>query len=74
MGRVKDFIGEDYLTEKVSFWRFIRQHRISMIKITGLDKLQRGLAEVQRAMSHLDGELATVRFDPHDPSSIEAAI
>jgi hypothetical protein len=45
-----------------------------MIKITGLDKLQRGLAEVQRAMSDLDGELGTVRFDPNDPSSIEAAI
>jgi hypothetical protein len=45
-----------------------------MFKITGLDKLHRELAEAQRAMSDLDGELGTVRFDPHDPSSIETAI
>jgi hypothetical protein len=45
-----------------------------MLKITGLDKLQRELAEAQRAMSDVDGDLATVRFDPNDPSSIEAAI
>ena len=45
-----------------------------MIKITGLDKLQRELAEAKRAMSELDGELGTVSFDPNDPSSIQAAI
>ena len=45
-----------------------------MFKITGLDKLQRELAEAQRALSDFDDELGTVRFDPHDPSSIEAAI
>lgn len=45
-----------------------------MFKLTGLDKLQRELAEAQRAMRDIDGELGTVRFDPHDPSSIEAAI
>ena len=45
-----------------------------MFKITGLDKLQRELAEAQRALSNLDGELSTFRFDPHDPASIEAAI
>ena len=45
-----------------------------MFKITGLDKLQRELAEAQRALSELDGELGTVNFDPHDPASIEVAI
>lgn len=45
-----------------------------MIKITGLDKLQREINEAQRALSELDGQLGTVHFDPHDPSSIESAI
>lgn len=45
-----------------------------MLKITGLDKLQRELKEAQRALEALDGELGTVKFDPHDPLSIEAAI
>lgn len=45
-----------------------------MFKITGLDKLQRELAEAQRALRDLDGELGTVSFDPFDPASIEAAI
>lgn len=45
-----------------------------MLKITGLDKLQRELEEAQRALETLDGELGTVNFNPHDPSSIEAAI
>lgn len=45
-----------------------------MLKITGLDKLQKDLKEAQRALSELDGELGTVNFNPHDPASIEAAI
>jgi len=45
-----------------------------MLKITGLDKLQRDLKEAQHALDELDGELGTVSFDPHDPASIEAAI
>lgn len=45
-----------------------------MIKITGLDKLQRDLADAQKALAAIDGELGSVRFDPHDPSSIESAI
>ncbi|WP_111463470.1 MULTISPECIES: hypothetical protein [unclassified Pseudomonas] len=45
-----------------------------MLKITGLDKLQRDLNEAQNALSELDGELGTVSFDPHDPASIETAI
>ncbi len=45
-----------------------------MIKITGLDKLQRDLADAQKALAAIDGELGGVRFDPYDPSSIESAI
>lgn len=45
-----------------------------MFKITGLNKLHRELVEAQRAMNDFDGELGTIRFDPNDPSSIEAAI
>jgi hypothetical protein len=42
--------------------------------ITGLDKLQRDLRDAQTALSGLDGDLCTLRFDPNDPASIEAAI
>jgi hypothetical protein len=45
-----------------------------VIKITGLDKLQRDLADAQKALAAIDGQLGSVRFDPHDPSSIENAI
>jgi hypothetical protein len=45
-----------------------------MLKITGLDKIQRELSEAEAALGELDGELGTVNFNPNDPSSIEAAI
>ena len=45
-----------------------------MFKIAGLDQLSRDLEDAQKAMSAMDGELGSVRFDPHDPASIEAAI
>ncbi|WP_376960763.1 hypothetical protein ABNQ39_22610 [Azospirillum sp. A26] len=45
-----------------------------MLKMTGLDQLQRQLQEAQDALQEIGGELGTVRFDPHDPGSIEAAI
>lgn len=45
-----------------------------MIKITGLDKLQKELQDVQRILGELDGELGTINFDPHNPASIEPAI
>jgi hypothetical protein len=45
-----------------------------MLKVTGLDNLQRQLDDAQRAFRALDGELATVRFDPHNSESIQAAI
>ena len=44
------------------------------VKISGLDKLQKELAELQRAMVSLDGEVATLRFDPDDPASVQRAI
>ncbi|KKF38678.1 hypothetical protein EYY83_04650 [Hafnia alvei] len=45
-----------------------------MLKITGLDKLQKELKEAQQALGALDGHLGTVHFDPQDPESIETAI
>jgi len=45
-----------------------------MIKVTGFDQLARELEDAQKAMAALDGELGIVKFDPHDPASIEAAI
>lgn len=45
-----------------------------MSNITGLDKLSKQLADAQKALEALDGELGTVSFNPDDPASIEAAI
>lgn len=45
-----------------------------MVRITGLDKLQKELKQAQQALNELDGELCVVNFDPNDPASIEAAI
>jgi hypothetical protein len=45
-----------------------------MLKITGLDKLTNNLEDAKKALEGLDGELGTVRFNPADPGSIEAAI
>ena len=44
------------------------------IKGTGLDQLQRDLAQASTAFASLDGEIATLQFDPADPSSVEVAI
>ena len=45
-----------------------------MLKIDGLDKLNRNLEDAQKAIAEIDGELGSVNFDPQDPESIEAAI
>lgn len=45
-----------------------------MLKITGLEKLEKEIKEAEQALSELEGELGVVNFDPHDPASIEAAI
>jgi hypothetical protein len=44
------------------------------MKITGLEELQKSMRELQNAVSELDGNIASVNFDPHDPQSIELAI
>jgi SepF-like predicted cell division protein (DUF552 family) len=44
------------------------------IKITGLDELQRQFGDAQKAFEALDGEIGTLRFDPSEPGSIDAAI
>ncbi len=44
------------------------------IKITGLDRLQRQLEEAGRAFQALDGDVATLSFNPDDPASIDRAI
>lgn len=45
-----------------------------MIKITGLDELTRKMDQLAKFAEEVDGELATVSFDPVDPGSIETAI
>lgn len=44
------------------------------VSITGLDKLQRDLADAQRAFQSLDGTIATLKFDPNDPASVNAGV
>ena len=44
------------------------------INITGLDQLQRQLEEAQRALNSLDGTIDTLKFNPNDPQSVQAAI
>lgn len=45
-----------------------------MFKITGLDALTKKMDQLARFAEEVNSELATVAFDPTDPSSIEAAI
>lgn len=45
-----------------------------MVKITGLDKLTKDLDQLSKAMAELDGDICQVKFNPHDPVSIEQAI
>ncbi len=44
------------------------------MKITGPDALQRTLEDAGQAFATLDGEVATLTFNPGDPASVEAAI
>ncbi len=44
------------------------------LKITGLDALQKQFDDAANALQALDGELATVKYNPNDPSSVEAAV
>ncbi len=45
-----------------------------MFEIKGLDKLTKELNAAQTALKELDGTIGSVRFDSHDPASIETAI
>ena len=45
-----------------------------MLKITGFDELGKSLDELQKATAALDGDIASVNFDPSDPESIEHAV
>lgn len=45
-----------------------------MLKITGLDNLQKELEDAQRALQSLDGHLTTVKYDPNNAESVNAAI
>lgn len=45
-----------------------------MVKVTGLDKLHRQLTDAKSAFGALDGQFATVSFDPNNPASIAKAI
>ncbi|MBS1078713.1 hypothetical protein JK217_13330 [Gluconobacter kondonii] len=45
-----------------------------MFKITGLDKLTREMDQLAKFATEVDGELASVAFDPTDPGSLETAI
>ena len=49
------------------------QVHVSM-PIKGLDQLTRKLRELAEASAALDGNIASVSFDPEDPQSIENAI
>jgi hypothetical protein len=44
------------------------------VEIKGLEKLQREFADAMRALSSLDGTIATVKIDPTDPGSARKAI
>ena len=43
-------------------------------KITGLNVLQKNLDQAAKALGALDGELTTLKFNPDDPASVEAAL
>jgi hypothetical protein len=44
------------------------------INITRLDELKKQLDDAAKALHALDGDIATLKFNPNDPSSVEAAV
>jgi saccharopine dehydrogenase-like NADP-dependent oxidoreductase len=44
------------------------------VEIKGLDRAQRQIEDLAEASKELDGEITTVKFNAHDPESIESAI
>lgn len=47
---------------------------MAKMMITGLDKLQREINQLQKTIASLDGDITSVNFDPEDPQSIDVAI
>ena len=45
-----------------------------ILKITGLDKLQKELNDLANAARALDGEIGNFTFNPNDPTSVENAV
>jgi hypothetical protein len=41
------------------------------MKISGLDAFKRKMTELEKAVADLDGHIAEVIFDPHDPASFD---
>ena len=44
------------------------------LSVSGFDKLQRELEDVQSALASLDSTIATLRFDPSSAASVQKAI
>ncbi|WP_249976773.1 hypothetical protein [Vreelandella olivaria] len=44
------------------------------MSLKGLDDLKRKLQELQKVADELDGNIANLSFEPHDPQSIDLAI
>jgi hypothetical protein len=44
------------------------------MKITGLDAITKKMEQLAKFAGELDGDVANVSFDPHDPASIDQAI
>ena len=45
-----------------------------MLKISGLTELTKQFEDAQRALHALDGNIATVKFNPNDEASVQVAI
>jgi len=46
--------------------------KLFKVELSGFDELQKTLADAQRAIESLDGELATLRVDPNNPQAAVA--
>ncbi len=60
--------------EPIKLNRHEKLNEVTMFKIKGLDTLIKKTKQLSSFTQEIDGELANVSFDPHDPISIEAAI
>jgi hypothetical protein len=45
-----------------------------MMKITGFDAIKKKTDQMAKFAKEIDGEITSVKFDPGDPASIEAAL